>query len=366
MPGRAVFPQIQIEVIVGRVHAQLLNASFQDVIVVLSLGAADDFTNAGNQTVHSSHGLSVGVQLHVEGLDILGIIGDEDRLLEHHLGEVTLMLRLQIAAPVDGVLKLVVVLLQQGYSLGVGDAAEVVVQHIVQPVKQTLVQILIEEFHLLGSVLQHIGDDVFDHIFSQTHIVRQIRKGDFRLDHPEFGSVPGGVGVLCPEGGAEGVDIPEGHGKGLTVELTGNRQVGGLTIEVLREVHLAVLGLGDIVQIQSGDLEHLTCTLTVGAGDQGRMDIHKVPLLEELVDSHGCQAANPKYSLEGVGSGTKMGDGAQELHAVTLGLQGEIAGGGTLYGDLLGLNLKGLLGIGGQHQRARMIRAAPMLILEIS
>ena len=81
------------------------------------------------------------------------------------------------------------------------------------------------------------------------------------------------------------------------------------------------------------------------------MDIHEVPLLEELVDSHGCQAADPEHSLEGVGSGTKMGDGAQELHAVALGLQWEIAGGGTLYGDLLGLNLEGLLGIGGQHQR---------------
>jgi len=37
-------------------------------------------------------------------------------------------------------------------------------------------------------------------------------EGDFGLQHPELGQVPGGVGVFCPEGGAHGVDIAHGAG----------------------------------------------------------------------------------------------------------------------------------------------------------
>ena len=55
------------------------------------------------------------------------------------------MFGLQVAAPVDGVLKLVVVLFQQGDGVGVGDAAEFVVQDVVQTVKQSLVNEFVEE-----------------------------------------------------------------------------------------------------------------------------------------------------------------------------------------------------------------------------
>ena len=82
------------------------------------------------------------------------------------------------------------------------------------------------------------------------------------------------------------------------------------------------------------------------------MDIDEVPLLEELMDGHGGQAPDTEHCLEGVGAGAKMGNGAQEFHAVPLGLQGIISGGGALYGDGLRLNLKGLLGLGGEHQLA--------------
>ena len=85
------------------------------------------------------------------------------------------------------------------------------VQNIVQPVQQTLVEVLIEESHFLGSVFQNVGDDILNHVLCQTHIVLQIGKGDFRLDHPELGGVAGGVGVFGTEGGAEGVDVAEGH-----------------------------------------------------------------------------------------------------------------------------------------------------------
>ena len=352
MTGGAVLPKIHVEIVVGGVHAQLADTVFQDLVVVLALAAAGNLADTGHQAVHSSDGLAVGVELHVEGLDILGVVGDKDGLLEYLLGEETLMLGLQVAAPGDGEVELVVVLMKQLHGLGVGDAAEVAIQNVVQAIQQTLVQKSVEEGHLLGSVLQDIGDDVLDHVLLQTHQILQIGKDNLGLDHPELGGMAGGVGVLGAEGGAEGVDVAEGHGEGFAVELTGNGQIGGLAEEVLAEIHLAVLGQGDIFQIHGGDLEHLACTLAVGAGNQGGVDVDEVTLLEELVDGVGGQGADAEYSLEGVGPGAQMGDGSQELHGVTLGLQGEVTGGGTLDLDGGGLDFKGLLGVGSQHQLA--------------
>ncbi len=223
---------------------------------------------------------------------------------------------------------------------------------MVQPLQQALVHKAVEEVHFLGSVLQDIGNDILNHILGQAHIVRQVSEGNLRLDHPELGGMPGGVGIFGTEGGAKGVDVLESHGEGFAVELTGNSQIGGLTVEVLGEIHLAVLSLGDVVQVEGGDLEHFAGAFAVRTGNQGRVDIHKVPILEELMDGHGSQAPHAENSLEGVGAGTQMGNSAQELHGVTLGLQGEVTGGGAFYLDGGSLNFKGLLGVGSQNHLA--------------
>ena len=97
-------------------------------------------------------------------------------------------------------------------------------------------------------MLQHIGDDVFDHVLGQAHVVLEVGEGNLGLDHPELGGVAGGVGVFGAEGGSEGVDVAEGHGEGLAVELAGDGEVGGLVEEILGEVHLAVLGAGEVVE----------------------------------------------------------------------------------------------------------------------
>ena len=51
----------------------------QRLEVVLTLAAADDLADAGHQAVHGSDGLAVVVQLHIEGLDLLRVVGDEHR-----------------------------------------------------------------------------------------------------------------------------------------------------------------------------------------------------------------------------------------------------------------------------------------------
>ena len=49
------------------------------------------------------------------------------------------MLGLEVAAPVDGVLELVVVLFEDFDGLGVGHAAEVGGHHVVEPIQEALV-----------------------------------------------------------------------------------------------------------------------------------------------------------------------------------------------------------------------------------
>ncbi len=41
----------------------------------------DQFADAGHQHICCSHGLAVGVLLHVEALDLFRVVGDEDGLL---------------------------------------------------------------------------------------------------------------------------------------------------------------------------------------------------------------------------------------------------------------------------------------------
>ena len=221
---------------------------------------------------------------------------------------------------------------------------------MLQPLDEALIHKGVEEGHLLGALLHDGTDDVLDHGLRHIHVALQVTEGHLRLDHPELSSVALGVGVLRPESGAEGIHIAESHGKVLGVELAGHREVGVLAEEVLAEIHSTVLSLGDIVQIHSGHLEHLTGALTVAGGDDGGMDVDEATVLEEGVDRMGRHAAHPEHCGEQVGAGPQMGDGPQVLHTVALLLKGIIGGGSAFHRNGSCLHLQRLLGLGGQHQ----------------
>ena len=77
------------------------------------------------------------------------------------------------------------------------------------------------------------------------------------------------------------------------------------------------------------------------------MYVDEIALLEELVDRVGDQTADAEHGLEGVGSGSQMGHGAEVLQRVTLRLDGIVGRRGTLHSHGDGLDLKGLLGVRG-------------------
>ena len=214
-----------------------------------------------------------------------------------------------------------------------------------------LVDELVEEVHLVGAGVQHIADDVLGHGFGHVHVAGQVAEGHLGLDHPELGGVPGGKALLSAEGGPEGVHLAEGHGHGLGFQLAGDGQVDRLAEEVLAVVHLAVVGLGDVGQVEGGDPEHLPRALAVRGGQQGGVGVDKAVLLEEAVDGVGRHAAHPEGGAEGVGAGPQGGHGAQVLHAHLLFLQRVGVGRACAQNlDAVGVQLKGLLCLRGQDQ----------------
>ena len=223
---------------------EFLDARGEYVQPLLALAAAAQFAHARHQQVGGGHGLAVVVHAHVEGLDLLGIVGDEHRAAKVLLGQVALVFGLQIAAPEHGVLELLAALCEDIHSLGVADAGKVGVAHALQAGDEALVHEVVQELQFRLRLFQHGGEDVLDHLLLQVHVLLEGGEGDLRLDHPELCGVAGGVGLLSPEGGTEGVDVAEGHGEGLAVELAGDGEVGGLVEEILAKVHLAVLGAG--------------------------------------------------------------------------------------------------------------------------
>ena len=110
-----------------------------------------------------------------------------------------------------------------------------------------------------------------------------------------------GVGVLCTEGRSEGVDVAECLCISLAVELSAYSEVGLLAKEVLAVVYSSVLvSAADVLHIQCGYLEHLSCTLTVASCDQRCMNVNKSSLLEEFVDRISAQGTYTEYCLESV------------------------------------------------------------------
>ena len=139
------------------------------------------------------------------------------------LGEDGFVAAAEVAAPLD----FAAVLLEDFHGVVVADARERGL-HCFE-----LCDVAFQDFQLFAAVFQDAADDVDDHLFGDALYFFEIGVGHFGLDHPELGEVAAGLGFLGAEGGAEAVDLAEGHGVGFVVELAGLREVGFLVVEVV-------------------------------------------------------------------------------------------------------------------------------------
>ena len=175
-----------VEIPVHAFEALVGHALLEFVVAFLTLAAADDLADLREEHVHGAHCLAVVVQLHVERLDFLRIVGQDHWLLEVLLYEVAFVLRSEVDTPIDRELKLLAALFEDLDALCVGKAYEVIFDYEVESLDELLVEVLVEEFDVVLAVLEGIPDAVFDEFLGEVHVVFYLVEGHLGLDHPEL------------------------------------------------------------------------------------------------------------------------------------------------------------------------------------
>ena len=125
------------------------------------------------------------------------------------LRQKALVLRLQVGAPRHRELERLARLRQDVHGFGVRQPDELAADDAFQRADGGRLDALDEELHVLGAAFQDVAEDALEERLGEVHVVVEFEEGHLRFDHPELGEVARGVGVLGPEGRAEGVDLAE-------------------------------------------------------------------------------------------------------------------------------------------------------------
>ena len=352
--ARAELAQVEVVTIGVQIHIALVHGGQEFVEVGLTLAAADDLAHAGHQEVGSGDGLAVGILLHIEGLDGLGIVDNEHGLVVDDLGDIALVFGLQIATPVVRILELHALLgrfVQQLDGVRVVQNGKLVVDDIVEFVQQPFLEVLLEEREFGGALGHQIGNDVFDHAFGQLDDVGQLGESHLGLEVPKLGQVARGVALFGAERRAEGVDFAHRHGGDFALQLAGHAKPRLLAEEIVGVILLfRLVGGGEGM---GGDTEDLARALAIATRDKRSVDIAEMTRLEEGVQRARQHRTHAEYGVEGIGAQAKLGNGAQILQGVAFLLQGIVQGALAQYDHLVGVDFHAALVSHGVHHLAR-------------
>ncbi len=238
--------------------------------------------------------------------------------------QIALMFGSQVNSPVHREFKLMPFgnsLFQYLDTFRIRQAHEAFFQDTLQTFNQALIKHVIEELHIVGTVVQSPLYTIFDEIFRQVHIVRNIIERHFRLNHPELCQVAGSIGILGTERRTECIDGSQCSSGKFAFQLSGNSQAGLLSEEVIIVNNGTVLIFLQVVKVLRSHLEHLACAFAVGSRDNRSMKIEESSVMEELVDGNRHIMTNTEHSPERIGTGTQMGYLTEELHGMTFLLQ---------------------------------------------
>ena len=189
MRRSAVFAKIQIPVVIGGVKSEFVHSGKKHVLAFLSLAAADEFAYAGNEKVRRRDGFPVVVKAHIESLDFLRIIGEENGFFINLLGKISLVFALKVATPENGIFEFVFNRLEDLYRFGIRQSHKVARHNVRKPVDKPLIHEVVEKFEFGGTGFHNVRNNVLNHRFRNVHIVRKVGESHFRLDHPEFRGV---------------------------------------------------------------------------------------------------------------------------------------------------------------------------------
>ena len=324
------------------------------VVAFFTNRASDDFADLREEHVGALHGLlhrlavelgELVVDLHVEGFDLLGIVGHDDRFLEVFLDQIAFVLAGEVVAPLARELELASVadgLLQDTYALGVVESDEFGFDNTLQPVDERAVDHLVEEGKVVGAIVERPLHAILDEVFLEVHELGKVDEGHFRFNHPELGQMARCVGVLGTEGGAEGVDGSECRCTEFAFELSRDGERGHLPEEVVVVDDVSFLVFLQTVEVLSGDLEHLPCSLGIAGSDEGSVEIEESVVVEILVDGDGHVVADAHDGTKGIGTQAQVCALAHDLEGLSLLLHGIVGGAKSKDVDVLTLHFAGL------------------------
>ena len=89
-------------------------------------------------------------------------------------------------------------------------------------------QVAFEGVELVTAAVERTFHEMTDEVFLQLHVGVGIGPRDLGFEHPELGEVAAGLGLLGAERRPEAVNLAEGHGRGLLIELSGLGEEGGV------------------------------------------------------------------------------------------------------------------------------------------
>ena len=171
-----------------------------------------------------------GVLLHVEGLDLLGIVVDEHRPVII-LREQRFVVSTEVFTPFHVGAQRV----EPGDGIGVGDPPEGR-HHLLE---RDSVALELRQLRL--ALLERPCHDVTHERFLQAHVVVRIVEGHLGLDHPELRQVASRLRLFRPKGRAEAVDLAQRRRRRLDIELAGLGQVRLAQVEVFRREEISRL-----------------------------------------------------------------------------------------------------------------------------
>ena len=325
----------------------LFNTSHQFVIVRFTFRTTNDFTDFREKNIHCAHRLPILILLHIEGLDLLRIISQNHRTFKVLFHQITFVFGSQVYSPVNRKLKLVSFsnsIFQNLDTLCIRQTNEIILQHTLQTFNQALVEHIVQELHIIRTVIQRPFHTIFNELFCQVHIVSNVVESHFRLNHPELCQVAGSIGVFSTECRTECIDSTHRRSSQFTFQLAGYSQTCLLAEEVVIIRDRTSFVFLQVIQTHGSYLEHLSGTFTVRPCDNRCMEIEKSLFMEKLVNSNRHVVTNAEHCTKGIGTRTQVSDLAQEFHGVTFFLQWICIVASTQHFDFFSLHFRFLTG----------------------
>src|SRR5690554_3972249 len=100
---------------------------------------------------------------------------------------------------------------------------EIRLDYIFQSLYPSFINPAVKKIHFFLSFCKSKFKKIFNKLLYDNHHLFQFAKCHFRFNHPEFRSMTGGIGILCPESRSKGIDITKSRSQQLSFQLATNR-----------------------------------------------------------------------------------------------------------------------------------------------